>query len=199
MSMWPSTRAAALRHRMPRRMPTRPTWSTAWCTTAWRTCPVPWRGPPLFALNNATIGHAIALADKGWKQALKDDVHLRNGLNVAQGMVTYAWPVTWVTCIRRPKRCWIDTPAVGRWRRSTAIIPLRQHRRFYRRNPVLRVARVLLPLDGRWVASDHRFTSTDNHRSGLPRGDAEEYAFRVSPIYLRSGCRCPGVQGPKAA
>lgn len=42
-----------------------------------------------FALNNATIGHAVALADKGWKQALKDDVHLRNGLNVAQGNVTF--------------------------------------------------------------------------------------------------------------
>jgi len=42
-----------------------------------------------FALNNATIAHAIALADKGWKQALKDSVHLRNGLNVAQGKVTY--------------------------------------------------------------------------------------------------------------
>ena len=26
-----------------------------------------------FALNNATIAHAVALADKGWKQALKDD------------------------------------------------------------------------------------------------------------------------------
>ena len=42
-----------------------------------------------FALNNATIGHALALADKGWKQALKDNVHLKNGLNVAQGQVTY--------------------------------------------------------------------------------------------------------------
>jgi len=42
-----------------------------------------------FALNNATIGHAIALADKGWKQALKDSVYLRNGLNVALGKVTY--------------------------------------------------------------------------------------------------------------
>ncbi len=42
-----------------------------------------------FALNNATIGHALALADKGWKQALKDDEHLRRGLNVAQGKVTY--------------------------------------------------------------------------------------------------------------
>lgn len=42
-----------------------------------------------FALNNATIGHAVALADKGWKRALKDDVHLRNGLNVAQGKVTF--------------------------------------------------------------------------------------------------------------
>ena len=43
-----------------------------------------------FALNHATIGHAIALADKGWKQALKDCTHLRNGLNVAEGKVTYA-------------------------------------------------------------------------------------------------------------
>ncbi len=42
-----------------------------------------------FALNNATIGHAIALADKGWQQALKDDVHLKNGLNVCKGKVTY--------------------------------------------------------------------------------------------------------------
>ena len=42
-----------------------------------------------FALNNATIGHAVALANKGWKQALKDNVHLKNGLNVAEGKVTY--------------------------------------------------------------------------------------------------------------
>jgi alanine dehydrogenase len=42
-----------------------------------------------FALNNATIGHAVALADKGWKQALKDNAHLKNGLNVAMGQVTY--------------------------------------------------------------------------------------------------------------
>jgi len=43
-----------------------------------------------FALNNATIGHALALADKGWRKALADDPHLRNGLNVCQGKVTYA-------------------------------------------------------------------------------------------------------------
>jgi len=42
-----------------------------------------------FALNNATIAHAVALADKGWKKALKDDRHLMNGLNVANGQVTY--------------------------------------------------------------------------------------------------------------
>jgi alanine dehydrogenase len=42
-----------------------------------------------FALNNATIAHAVALADKGWKQALKDNPHLKNGLNVANGQVTY--------------------------------------------------------------------------------------------------------------
>jgi alanine dehydrogenase len=43
-----------------------------------------------FALNNATIGHAVALATKGWRQALRDDAHLKNGLNVCQGKVTYA-------------------------------------------------------------------------------------------------------------
>ena len=42
-----------------------------------------------FALNNATIGHALAIANKGWKQALRDDTHLRQGLNVALGQVTY--------------------------------------------------------------------------------------------------------------
>ena len=42
-----------------------------------------------FALNNATIAHAIALATKGWKAAMKDDVHLRRGLNVCEGHVTY--------------------------------------------------------------------------------------------------------------
>ena len=42
-----------------------------------------------FALNNATIGHAVALATKGWRKALLEDAHLRNGLNVCQGKVTY--------------------------------------------------------------------------------------------------------------
>ena len=43
-----------------------------------------------FALNNATIGHAVALATKGWQRAMREDVHLKNGLNVCQGKVTYA-------------------------------------------------------------------------------------------------------------
>lgn len=42
-----------------------------------------------FALNNATLPHALALAGKGWQQALRDDPHLRNGLNVAQGKITH--------------------------------------------------------------------------------------------------------------
>lgn len=42
-----------------------------------------------FALNNATIAHAVALADKGWKKALREDPHLMHGLNVAEGKVTY--------------------------------------------------------------------------------------------------------------
>ena len=42
-----------------------------------------------FALTNATLPHALALADKGVAQALADDVHLRNGLNVHAGKLTY--------------------------------------------------------------------------------------------------------------
>ncbi len=42
-----------------------------------------------FALNNATIPFAVALADKGYRQALRDDPHLCNGLNVHKGAVTY--------------------------------------------------------------------------------------------------------------
>ncbi|MBB1087837.1 alanine dehydrogenase [Lysobacter sp. SG-8] len=41
-----------------------------------------------FALNNVTLPFTLALANKGWKQALTDDVHLRNGLNVCEGQVT---------------------------------------------------------------------------------------------------------------
>ena len=41
-----------------------------------------------YALNNATLPFALALADKGWKKALADDAHLRNGLNVHEGKIT---------------------------------------------------------------------------------------------------------------
>ena len=43
-----------------------------------------------FALNNVTLPFVLALADKGWRQALADDPHLRNGLNVCEGRVTCA-------------------------------------------------------------------------------------------------------------
>ena len=42
-----------------------------------------------FALNNATLAYAVALADKGWKQAISDNPHLKAGLNVALGQVTH--------------------------------------------------------------------------------------------------------------
>ena len=42
-----------------------------------------------FALNNATLPHVITLANRGYKQALIDDPHLREGLNVHKGKVTY--------------------------------------------------------------------------------------------------------------
>jgi alanine dehydrogenase len=43
-----------------------------------------------FALNNATLPFVLALANKGWRAALTDDLHLRHGLNVHAGKITYA-------------------------------------------------------------------------------------------------------------
>jgi alanine dehydrogenase len=42
-----------------------------------------------YALNNATLPFALALADRGWREALRRDPHLKAGLNVAAGKVTY--------------------------------------------------------------------------------------------------------------
>lgn len=42
-----------------------------------------------YALNNVTLPFVLALADKGYKQAFLDDLHLMNGLNVHRGKVTY--------------------------------------------------------------------------------------------------------------
>ncbi len=42
-----------------------------------------------FALTNATMPFVIELAAKGWKRALKDDPHLRAGLNVHAGKLTH--------------------------------------------------------------------------------------------------------------
>ena len=42
-----------------------------------------------YALNNATLPFGLALADKGWKRAMKEDPYLRAGLNVAEGQITH--------------------------------------------------------------------------------------------------------------
>lgn len=41
------------------------------------------------ALTNATLRYALALADKGWQQACKDDEALRRGLNIVEGKVVF--------------------------------------------------------------------------------------------------------------
>lgn len=40
------------------------------------------------ALNNATLPYVLAIADKGIRQALSDDAHLRQGLSVCRGRLT---------------------------------------------------------------------------------------------------------------
>jgi alanine dehydrogenase len=43
-----------------------------------------------FALTNATLPFVLALAERGVAAALRDDPHLREGLNVHQGWITHA-------------------------------------------------------------------------------------------------------------
>ncbi len=42
-----------------------------------------------FALTNATLPYVLKLADQGWQNALAGDPHLKNGLNVCHGRVTF--------------------------------------------------------------------------------------------------------------
>src|SRR6202521_2987230 len=41
------------------------------------------------ALNNATLPFVLAIAERGWRRALSEDPHVRNGLNVARGLLTH--------------------------------------------------------------------------------------------------------------
>jgi alanine dehydrogenase len=41
-----------------------------------------------YALNNVTLPYGLALADKGYKAALRENPYFRNGLNICQGQVT---------------------------------------------------------------------------------------------------------------
>ena len=43
-----------------------------------------------YALNNVTLPRALKIADLGWKEAMRADPDLANGLNVHAGRVTYA-------------------------------------------------------------------------------------------------------------
>ncbi|MBA6154406.1 alanine dehydrogenase [Gelidibacter maritimus] len=40
-------------------------------------------------LTNTTLNYAIEIANKGWKQALKEDKELQKGLNIANGTIVY--------------------------------------------------------------------------------------------------------------
>src|SRR5579872_371067 len=42
-----------------------------------------------YALNNATLPFVLALADHGWREALKRDQHLADGLNVLDGRIAH--------------------------------------------------------------------------------------------------------------
>jgi alanine dehydrogenase len=53
-------------------------------------------------LTNVTLPYAVALANKGWKQAVKDDAELLKGVNIIEGTIVYedvadAFSMEWST------------------------------------------------------------------------------------------------------
>ncbi len=42
-----------------------------------------------YALNNATLPFMLGLADKGWRDAVRNDPHLKHGLNIVDGRITH--------------------------------------------------------------------------------------------------------------
>jgi alanine dehydrogenase len=42
-----------------------------------------------YALNNVTLPHALRIANLGWREALRANAHLADGLNVHEGQITY--------------------------------------------------------------------------------------------------------------
>ena len=55
-----------------------------------------------FALGNATLPFVLAIANKGWKQALREDPHLMAGLNVYRGAITHEAVATAVGTLFTP-------------------------------------------------------------------------------------------------
>jgi alanine dehydrogenase len=41
------------------------------------------------ALTNATLPYAVAIANKGWKKAMTEDISLKKGLNIDRGKLVY--------------------------------------------------------------------------------------------------------------
>ena len=60
---------------------------TARCSTASPTCRAPSRHTSTYALTNVTLPYARAIADAGWRDALRADAALALGLNVHAGHV----------------------------------------------------------------------------------------------------------------
>ncbi len=42
-----------------------------------------------FALNNVTLPFVLAIADEGYRRAMAENPHLRNGLNLHEGKVVH--------------------------------------------------------------------------------------------------------------
>jgi alanine dehydrogenase len=66
-----------------------------------------------FALTNATLPYALALANKGFEGAIKDDAGLREGVNTYAGKLTYEAVATSQSIEYTPLESLIDLKAAS--------------------------------------------------------------------------------------
>ena len=84
-----STRAAASSRPVPPPTPIPPSRSTARSSTAWPTCRARCPTRSTHALVNATLPYVLEIANHGWRDAVRADPALAEGVNVVDGSVVY--------------------------------------------------------------------------------------------------------------
>ena len=119
------------------------------------------------ALNNITLPYVRTIAEKGWRQAIADDPHLANGVNVAGGAV-------WHEAVAQS----LQTP-----------LPATQPGATHSANPITTLDRVALRAQSRLGDGDERRVG-DGLVPSHPNDGVDQPRSNVTPATARRGRWC---------